>query len=403
MVPEGRITRRNPEAELLRLCARTALTPAQSSLLHEVVGDVRDWDVLLRRAAFHGLLPLLAKHLDGMLSGDIPPTVLQRAREELRRITRRNLALTAELLALLAGLEARGVLAIPYKGPVLAASVYGHVGLRDFSDLDILVRRDDVVTAKAVLLQRGYRPQYDLSSAQEAALIDTRYEHPFERPGDGVVVEVQWAIVPRYFSLPLNYEDLWLRRKEVPLGGRMVPSLSPEDLLLVLIAHGGKHLWRRIGWVCDIAQLLRSRSGLDWGAVHAEADRVGAGRLLHLGLRLARDPLGTPLPPEVAALVDADAIAARLAAQVQEGWWARPETWPGIWESMCFHLRARERWQDRLRYCVGVSTTTTPGDWTVLTLPRCLFPLYYPLRAIRLAVKYGGMARRRLVTGRGPA
>jgi hypothetical protein len=364
---------------------------------------VREWDKFLDRAAFHGVLPLLAKHLQGMPSSEVPAGVLERVHQAFRRITGRNVALAAELLGLLADLETHGVLAIPYKGPVLAASVYGHLGLRDFTDLDILVRRQDVPTAKAVLIRRGYRPRYDLPAAQEAALLETRYEHPFERPVDGVVVEMQWAVVPRYFALRLDYDSLWARTEAVPIGARMVRSLSQEDLLLLLAVHGGKHLWRRLGWVCDVAELIRSRPGLDWTAIYAEASSLGAQRLLGLGLRLARDVLGAPLPPEVAARVDEDVVVRALSMRVQDDWCARPETWPGTWESMRFDLRARERWRDRLRYCVSVATTTTPGDWTTLTLPSALFAVYYPLRAIRLAAKYGGMAGRRLVTGRDPA
>jgi len=54
-----------------------------------------------------------------------------------------------------------------------------------------------------------------------------------------------------------------------------------------------------------------------------------------------------------------------------------------------FHLRAQERWRDRLRYCARVALTPTPGDWAWLRLPDALYPLYYVLRPIRLAVKYG--------------
>ena len=38
-----------------------------------------------------------------------------------------------------AALPLQGIAAIPYKGPVLAAAVYGNLALRTFSDLDILV------------------------------------------------------------------------------------------------------------------------------------------------------------------------------------------------------------------------------------------------------------------------
>lgn len=379
------------------------MTADQVARLRLVARTVDDWDTLLRAAASHGLLPLLALHLDAVASEDIPVVVRERLRDALRRNTRRNLALTTELLGLLADLRARGVLAIPYKGPVLATSVYGHVGLREFGDLDVLVRREDVATAKAVLRHRGYRPCYDLSNDQETALIETRYEHPFERVEDGVMVEIQWAVVPRYFALPFDYGALWARAQEVAIGGHTVASLSSEDLVLVLTAHGGKHLWSRLGWVCDVAELVRSRATLDWRAVGAEADRLGARRLLSLGLRLARDVLGAPLPSDAEATVQEDAAVAMLSAQVQEAWWTASETSPGVWESIRFHLRARERWRDRMRYCLSLATTPTPGDWTVLGLPRPLFALYYPLRAIRLAVKYGELARRQLVARRGPA
>lgn len=375
----------------------------QAARWAEAVGAVGDWDAVVERAAFHGLVPLLARHVETVPSRAVPGRVVARLGVDARRITRRNVALTAELLALLRQLDARGVRAIPYKGPVLAASMYDHVGLRDFSDLDLLVRRDDVPAAKAVLLRRGYRPQYDLPAAQEAAFIQTRYEHPFERPDDGIIVEVQWAFVPRYFALHLDYERLWARTEEVAIGGRTVRGLSPEDLLLALVVHGGKHLWRRLGWVCDVAELIRSRPGLDWDTVRADAERLGVRRLLDLGLRLARDVLDARLPAHVTTRVDEDAVVGTLSARTQAGWRARPETWPGTWESIRFHLRARERWRDRLRYCVGVATTTTPGDWTSVVLPSGLFPLYYPLRAVRLAAKYGGIAGRRLVSGRGPA
>jgi hypothetical protein len=103
--------------------------------------------------------------------------------------------------------------------------------------------------------------------------------------------------------------------------------------------------------------------------------------------------LGVALPAAVAACVDADRVAWSLAAHVQQAWRAEPSRSAGVWRSAKFPLRTRERWQDRVRYCVAFATTPTPGDWSLLLLPRCLFPLYYPLRAIRLVAKYGAVGR----------
>jgi hypothetical protein len=392
----------DPGTELVRLCARTVLTSEQALMIRRAAGAVTDWEGQIRRAGFHGLLPLLALHLDAA-GADVPDEVLGRLRDALRRNTKRNVALTAELLAVLSALEARGIRAVPYKGPVLAAAVYSHLGLREFGDLDVLVPREQVATAAGVLVRRGYRPRFELSPSQEAALLATRYEHPFRRLADGAMVEVQWGIVPSYFGVPLDHARLWGRAEEVTIGARRVRSLRPEDLLVVLTVHGAKHLWRRLAWVCDVAELVRARRDLDWGALEREVDRLRVRRILLLGLGLARDVLGAPLPARVEAWLHEEPAVERLEAQVVDAWRRRPETWPGVIEGVGFHLRARERWGDRLRYGIGLATSTTPGDWDLLTLPSGLFPLYYPLRAIRLVAKYGWQARRRLATRRDAA
>ncbi len=51
--------------------------------------------------------------------------------------------MTAELKAVMGWLEAGDVPAIAYKGPTLAAWAYGDIALREFCDLDILVRPSD--------------------------------------------------------------------------------------------------------------------------------------------------------------------------------------------------------------------------------------------------------------------
>jgi hypothetical protein len=64
-------------------------------------------------------------------------------RARFEEIARKNLRFTAELIRILNCLESHGIAAIPFKGPTLAESVYGNLALREFSDLDILVRQSD--------------------------------------------------------------------------------------------------------------------------------------------------------------------------------------------------------------------------------------------------------------------
>jgi Uncharacterised nucleotidyltransferase len=65
--------------------------------------------------------------------------------------------LTAELLKLLALFETHSISAVPFKGPILAASVYGNLSLRQFGDLDIFVHKEDIARAARLLVSQGYR------------------------------------------------------------------------------------------------------------------------------------------------------------------------------------------------------------------------------------------------------
>src|SRR5262249_12933710 len=160
--------------------------------------------------------------------------------------------------------------------------------LRPFRDLDLLVRAGDVPAAQRLLLTRGYRLGQSLSAARGAAYLRSNGQLPFVRSGDGCYVELHPHLLPPHFRFFSEGQRLWGRAVSVPLQGRKVATLAPEDLLLFLCVHGAKHLWARLVWVCDIAELIRTHPALDWVRVARQARRLRGERMLLLGLCLAR-------------------------------------------------------------------------------------------------------------------
>jgi hypothetical protein len=156
-----------------------------------------NWSRLLRTAEPHGMMPLLYWQLKTICPESVPPSALQELRDHFHANSRRNLFLVTELLEVLTLFHSNGIPAIPYKGPVLAASVYGNVALRQFGDLDIVVPRSDALRASDLLRLRGYQPRMRLSAWQEAAFLATEREFHQVRADRNVAVEVQWEIVPR--------------------------------------------------------------------------------------------------------------------------------------------------------------------------------------------------------------
>lgn len=381
-----------PEAGLLLWCARLGEGDT-GALLREGL----DWEYLLRLADEHGMGPLLYRRLD---AGLVPASVMDRLREDFDQNRMRNLLLAGELVQLCRLFEGQGIPVITFKGPSLAAAVYGDLALRKSGDLDILIHHQDVLTAKELLVARGYRPipqltlapESGLTRAQEAAFIHFEREYVFSQDGLDIEVDLQWEIVHRQFSFPLNLERLQKRACRVPLGAAGdVPALPPEVLLLVLCAHGAKDMWEWLYLIRDVAELIEAYPAMDWKAVMEEAGAMGGGRMLRLGLYLAREVSGANLPEEVVLKVRADPVVRELAAQIRRGLFVEPRA-RGILAGsffQSFHFKMRERPQDRLRYLLHAVTAPNESDWMHLPLPEYLFALYYLLRPVRLATKYG--------------
>ena len=226
MVPADR-----PEGELLLCCARICEDSDRDACIRALLGKEIDWSYLLSTALPHGMMPLLYWHLNATCPDAVPKAAMEQLREHFRDNARRNLFLTGELLRLLNLFEAQGITAIPYKGPALAASVYGNIALRNFSDLDVLVHRQVVPRSKELLISSGYQPAHQLTNAQEAAFLRYECDRPFTRDDGASIVELHWEIMPRRLSFPLDTELLWERLVSISLGGKVVPTLSPEDLL----------------------------------------------------------------------------------------------------------------------------------------------------------------------------
>jgi hypothetical protein len=384
-----------PEIELLLCCVQSSVDSQRVERIAALLQEDLDWVYLIQTALQHGVMPLLYQSLVTTGAEAVPAPILDQLRCHFRSNARRNLRLVGQLLRCLKLLGAHGIPAAPYKGPVLAASVYGDLCLRQFVDLDVLVHEQDAFRARDVLASHGYRPEFQLAAAQEVAYLRSQSAHQVIRDAGMVIVELHWRITEGYFSFPLDTEQLWKRLEPASLAGREVRTLSAEDLLLVLCVHGTKHMWERLEWICDVAKLVGMHAAIDWPGVMKQAATLGSERMLFLGLSIAHDLLCVALPREVLESVRADPAVATLAGQVYQRLFSDQHALTGDLERCLFHLKARERFRDRLLYCLRLAMTTTPEDWALVPLPSSLFPLYYVLRPIRLAGKYGPALLRR--------
>ena len=375
-----------PELELLLVCARPHIDDEQAHRARELVGQPLDWNYLIKTSLSHGLLPLLYTSLKAARA-IVPQDHLDRLRDLFQKNAARSALLTGELLKILNLFESEEILAMPYKGPAIAISIYGNLALRQFTDLDILVRRQDVWRCQELLISMGYEPHFNITQRQLPAFLRLGYVQMFTRDKGMSIVELHWGIASRFFMFPLDVDRFLGRLVPLDLMGKKVVTPAPEDLLLILCVHGAKDLWERLEWICGIAELIRAHD-INWEMARQQAKELGAERTLLLGLQLARELFAARLPESVVSDIASQPVIGWLAAQVSQSLLRGNSVSPGLRKKILFHIRTKERLSDRLRYCVRLLFTTTPVDWQSLPLPASLSFLYALMRPFRLAKKY---------------
>jgi hypothetical protein len=173
----------------------------------------------------------------------------------------------------------------------------------------------------------------------------------------------------------------------VTVAGRSVKTPSPEDLLLVLSVHAAKHVWGRLIWLCDIAQIVK-RDNLKWDWVQCQGRELGVERILHITMLLTNRLLATRVPTAIEKAVTADKAAQAFAQQIAVNVAAGVTYEEEQLSYFRLMMRLRERRVDRLRFLARLTFTPGPGEWEAVRLPKILFPLYRVVRLGRLATRF---------------
>jgi len=344
-----------------------------------------NWEALVQLAEQQGVVPILYRSLTS-LGSEVPPATLAQLKQGYETNLRRTLLLARELIRILDRFDALAIDVLPYKGVALAETLYGDIALRQAGDIDLLVRASDFSRIKATLQDLGYTPHLPLSQPEERAYLGSGYECAFDSILGRNLLEVQWALQPRFYAVDFAMESVFRRAIPVNVAGRNMKTPSAEDLFLILALHAAKHVWGRLIWLCDIAQIVKSPA-LNWDWISETATFLGIVRILQVTLVLTNRMLGVAIPAAAEKSLSADSAALTLADEIapQIG-----RSKPQNVESLSYFrlmMRLRERRADRIRFLRRLAFTPGPGEWKSVRLPASLFPLYRLVRLGRLAAR----------------
>lgn len=370
------------EWSLLRAaCSEVASQQDLALLLQQSI----DWKILLDLADHHGVQPLLCQRLSSMAEF-IPADEMRALEQNYQTNLHKAMLLSLELIRIYDLLASLGLKVLAYKGLALAQTVYGDIALRHAGDIDILIRASDFSRIRDAVQELGYTPHAPVPEAQERAYLKSGYECAFDGIAGPNLLELQWAIQPRFYAADYDMDGLFRRAVTVPVAGRIMQTPCAEDLYIILSLHAAKHVWGRLIWLCDLARLMNLPT-INWTLIAERAKDLSIVRILRVGMLLANRMLGAPIPAAAEASLPQDAAAQAFAEEIEPS--ITRETLFNVesFEYFRLMLRLREAKSNRLRFLMRLIFTPGPGEWEAIQLPALLSPLYRLVRLSRLTAR----------------
>jgi hypothetical protein len=215
----------------------------------------------------------------------------------------RNTLRYYELSTILKAFNDVGIDVIVLKGAFLAEAIYKNIGLRPMSDIDLLIKKEDLQKVKNEVVQLKYHaPVYPTKWHEQWQNAWTE-EINYTNQEKNVAIDVHWNLQPPSSPIQVDITKSWENAQPVKIAGVETLMLAPEDLLQHLCLHLDKHISSsgapplQFKWYCDIAEVIRHYKGkINWKYLVRSSKNYGIEEPIYQSLYLVNKYLGAVVP-----------------------------------------------------------------------------------------------------------
>ena len=235
----------SPSNQLMLLSSCLNLNSEDSQRFTALLKAVDDWQQAVPHIIARQAGPLLYHHLNSCTDWSqlVPQTALSTLRQAWLKTLSRSMVLEQHFRQLAGIANAAGIEMIAMKGIYLSEHLYKKPGLRQYSDIDVLVREADGNRLVELLANAGYRSEtVYLSDFFEKHSDKRRPVHYPPMIRNGVSVEVHCRLYDdESVYKNVDIDTLWAQAVDIALYGEKVKVFGPEHLLINLCLHLDKH------------------------------------------------------------------------------------------------------------------------------------------------------------------
>jgi hypothetical protein len=299
------------EDHLLLYCCRT-----EKANLPELQNI--DWSIFLKKARNEGISPLVFSRLPGLAEHyDIPKYVAEKLKKDYYLSATRNALIFEELKKVLGLFNQSKLKIIVMKGAALAEAVYGNLALRPMSDVDLLVKKENLRQVDELLKKLGYSPadrSVDDVDFTSTYLTTLDYRNPAKNSPS---FHVHWHFVNS--TIPnesyinhIKMDDIWQDAVKTNIADIetwvMAPHdietwvMAPHHLLIHLSEHALRvtHSLSRLSYFCDIDRAINYYGkSLDWNLLIRDTLKFNLNKMVYITLYFSAYFIKAKVPENV--------------------------------------------------------------------------------------------------------
>jgi hypothetical protein len=270
---------------------------ARSQQAAERIAAAGGWRLAAGLAEDRHVLPTFGERIK-MVLGDARPdvTVESIARAKTALSAMRSAAALRSAENVMRELADAGIRSVAIKGVAVIATLYGSSSRRMVSDVDIVIRPEDLAAARATLAARGYEDRSPPFERHVAAIALSRTLHNFARTfvRDGFEIDLHWQFGPRP-PAELSTDRLLDNAVTTEIEERTLCVAGPIETALLLVHHALRGAFAASSTVKDLVDLsawwTRHGSARGEELVGAASDSgLGSSLLALLSALSVRDP-----------------------------------------------------------------------------------------------------------------
>jgi len=230
-----------PTDKLILLVSKLRATASDLTTIDACLLQITDWEAFAIQVVKRGVAGFLMRKLPQLSNRNcIPQSSLLQIEQAYLQTVNRSVLLFGHFSNVVNALQKADIEVVALKGVYLSEYLYKEIGLRQFSDIDLLIRPDKTMKAVEILQSMGYKYK-EAVPVSEYIRQKSDYVHLPPMTLNGVSVELHVKLhrgSEKYF---VNIDRVFATKIPALINGDEVFALDSMHQIIHIAVHTHKH------------------------------------------------------------------------------------------------------------------------------------------------------------------